>query len=274
MLNKQAANTILIDDGEIYYERRGEGTPVILCHAGFVDSGMWDAQFEHLSQAYDVIRYDMRGTGQSAAATQAMSRRDELHSIMQVLDIDQAILIGCSLGGTTILDFALEYPERVMGLVLVNATPSGFEMQGEPPRYLFEMIGALQAGNMEQASELQTCIWFDGGEREPYEVDATLRKQVKAMNLQALHKQGILVGNSQPLNPLDPPAAQRLEVIHMPVLTIVGSLDHPEIERAADVMIAAIPNAQKQVIEGGAHLVNMEQPDVFNRVVDEFLGSL
>ena len=273
MLN-QRTDKLSIADGQIYYESIGQGTPLILCHAGFVDSQMWNPQLETLTQNYQVIRYDLRGYGQSDPATQPISRRSELFEIMDKLQIEKAILIGCSLSGATILDFALEHPEKVIGMVAVSAVPNGFEMQGEPPRYLFEMIDALQGGDIQTASELQTRIWFDGMYREPEQLDSELRRQVKAMNLNAIQKGGYAFGDAQPLNPLNPPANKRLAEITCPTLLIAGALDHPEVLRATDLMHQTLPNASQHIIENCAHLPNMEQAKAFNAVVSQFLRDL
>ena len=274
MLMNTQTNTITIADGQIHYEVIGQGTPLIFCHAGFVDSQMWNPQIDAFSQDYQVIRYDLRGYGQSSPATQPISRRHELLAVMEHLDIDKAILVGCSISGTTVLDFALDYPEKVIALITVAATPSGFELQGEPPAHIYEMFGALQQGDFETASELQTRIWFDGMTRSPEQVDAELRQQVKAMNLNAVQRNTFLIADSQPLNPLDPPAITRLSEIHVPTLVIAGALDHPEIMRSATVMTDAIPNATTHILDDSAHLPNMEQADDFNRFMCDFLQQV
>ncbi len=73
------------------------------------------------------------------------------------------------MGGTIVLDFALEHSEMVEGLVLVSADPSGFEMRGDPPPNLLAMIAAMQQGDLERASELQLRLWVGG----PFRVLAT-----------------------------------------------------------------------------------------------------
>ena len=274
MLMNTQTNTLSIADGQIHYDITGEGTPIILCHAGFVDSQMWNPQINILSQNFQVIRYDLRGYGQSSPATQPMSRRHELLAVMEALEIDKAILVGCSISGTTIIDFTLKYPEKVIALITISATPSGFELQGEPPAHIFEMFGALQQGDFETASELQTRIWFDGMTRTPEQVDTELRTHVKAMNLNAVQRNTFLIADSQPLNPLDPPAVTRLSEIHVPTLIIAGALDHPEIARSATLMSDSISNAKLSFLESSAHLPNMEQADEFNRSVMAFLQDL
>ncbi len=72
----------------------------------------------------------------------------------------------------------------------------------------------------------------------------------------------------------EPPAAQRLGEVHAPVLIITGELDNPELVRAAEVMAAGIPGAKKVILPGCAHLLNMERPEEFNRIVLEFLAEI
>jgi pimeloyl-ACP methyl ester carboxylesterase len=82
------------------------------------------------------------------------------------------------------------------------------------------------------------------------------------------------IADMQPLDPLQPPAVSRLDQIHVPALIVTGALDHAENLRAADVLAAGIPDARQVSIPDAAHVPNMEQSDVFNRVVLDFLGAL
>jgi pimeloyl-ACP methyl ester carboxylesterase len=262
-----------LGDGTLYYEAAGEGAPLVLSHAGFVDSRMWDDQWPDFARHYRVIRFDMRGYGKSDPVTAPIARRDDLYRLLKRLEITRAFLLGCSLGGEVILDFALEHPEMTLGLIVVSGTPSGFELQGEPPRHLLEMIGALQQGDLALASELQLRIWIDGPFREPDQVDSRVRQRAAEMTRTPLANGTFATADANPHNPLDPPAAQRLNEIHAPTLVMAGGLDHPEILRAAEVMRAAIPGAQKVVMADCAHLPNMEKPAEFNRAVLDFLRS-
>ena len=137
-----AAGYASIGDGELYYEMEGEGETLLLCHAGFVDSRMWDWQWDAFTQYYRVLRFDMRGFGKSDPATGPVSRRQDLYSLLKKLGIEHAHLLGCSMGGEIAIDFALEHPEMVLSLVVVSGTPGGFETQGEPPFQVLEMLQA------------------------------------------------------------------------------------------------------------------------------------
>jgi pimeloyl-ACP methyl ester carboxylesterase len=262
-----------LGDAKLYYEIAGEGDALVLSHAGFVDSGMWDDQLDAFAQRYRVIRYDMRGYGKSGLATAPVARRQDLYRLLQYLGVKRTHLLGCSMSGKIIIDFALEYPEMVSSLIPVSAVPSGFQMQGEPPRYLLEMIEAVKQNDLARASDLQIRIWVDGSFREPEQVDPRVRKHAEQMN-KIVVENGTWAMDAQPVDPLNPPAVERLQELAMPTLIIDGALDHPEILRAADLMEAEIKGAQKVVIPDTAHVPNMEKPAEFNRAVLDFLQSV
>jgi pimeloyl-ACP methyl ester carboxylesterase len=203
-----------------------------------------------------------------------VSRRDDLYRLLKYLKVERAHLLGCSMGGEQVLDLALEHPELAASLVLVSAVPGGFEMQGPPPPLVMQMMEAVQAGDTKRASELQIRIWVDGPSRQPDQVDANVRQRAAEMNRIPVERGTWAKADMQPLDPLDPPAVQRLSEARVPALVIAGALDDPEILRAADVLATEIPNAQKVIIPGGAHVSNMEQPAMFNRVVLDFLATV
>lgn len=268
------SGTIDLGDGGIYYETAGAGAALVLCHAGFVDSRMWDAQWAALSERYRVVRFDMRGYGRSAPPSGPICRRDDLLRVLDHLGITQATLVGCSMGGEIVLDFALEHPEMAAALVLISAVPSGFEMRGEPPRYLFEMMGAVEEGELERAAELQARIWIDGSFREPEQVDPELRRRAIEMSRIGLGHDTWRRIDTQPLRPLDPPAAGRLGELRVPALIVAGELDDPEILRAAEMLAAGIPGARQAIIPASAHMPSMERPEAFNRALVEFLAGV
>ncbi len=260
-----------VGDGTLYYEMTGEGMPLVLSHAAFLDSRMFDALWGTLAEHFRVIRYDMRGFGQSSPVKGPVCRRDELDQLLNTLDVTQAHLVGCSNGGQISLDLALEQPQRVASLILVDSTPSGFELQGVPPRHMFEMFEAMQRGEVERGNELQIRIWLDGEYREPAQVDPALRQRALAMNRIPVERNTFLMADAQPVNPLDPPAITRLETVNCPTLIVAGSLDHPEVLRAADEMAARIPDARKAIIEGTGHVPGYEQPATFAALLLDFL---
>jgi len=267
-------STLDLGDGQLYYETAGEGMPLVLTHAAFVDSRMFDAVWEPLADHFRVIRYDMRGFGKSSPTTGPLTRRDDLDRLLSALNVTEAHLVGCSLGGEISLDLALEQPRRVKSLTLVGSTPGGFQMQGQPPRYLMEMFTACQNGDFDQANDLQIRIYIDGEHREPEQVDPALREKALEMNRIPVTQNTFFIADMQPANPLDPPAITRLESVTCPTWVVAGALDNSEILRAADEMAKRIPDARKTIIESTAHVPSYEQPNMFVKLLLEFLSGV
>jgi pimeloyl-ACP methyl ester carboxylesterase len=266
-----------LGDGKLYYEvsERPDATEtLVLNHAGFLDSRMWDDQWAAFTGHYRVIRYDMVGYGRSSIASGPRTRRHDLHRLLRHLDVERAHLLGCSMGGEIIIDLALEYPSLATSLVVVNGAPSGFEPQGEPPAHLFEMIAATQQGNIDLASELQLRIWFDGPHRQPDAVNAQARRRASEMNHLCVSNRTWLVADMQPANLLTPPAVDRLHELQAPTLIVTGALEHPENLRAAALLNNRIAGAKQLSIPESAHVPNMDQPECFNHSVLDFLNAL
>jgi pimeloyl-ACP methyl ester carboxylesterase len=245
-----------------------------MVHAGFVDSRMWDDQWEEFTRSYRGVRFDMRGYGRSSPLEEPVSNREDLGAVLEHLGIERAHLLGCSMGGETIIDFALKHPDMVLSLTLVSAVPGGFELQGEPPPNLMEMIAALQEGDLERGSELQIRVWVDGMFRQPEQVDPEVRRRAAEMNRIFVENATWARSQPPPGDQLEPPAIKRLSEIRVPTLVIAGALDHPEILRAVDILASEIKNVRKVILPDSAHLPNMEKPVEFNREVLSFLAEV
>ena len=268
------AGYVQLGGGKLYYEIEGKGEIFVLCHAGFLDSRMWEWQWEAFTRHCRVLRFDMRGFGRSDPAAGPVSRRQDFYCLLRELGIERANVLGCSLGGEMAIDFTLEHPEMVKSLVIVSGTPSGFEMQGEPPSQVLEMLQAIEQGDLERVSELQISLWVDGIYRQPEEVDPYIRKCAARMNRIAVENGTWARADANPLNPLNPPAVSRLAEISVPTLVIAGALDHPEILRAASLLATGIKEAKKLILPNCAHIPNMEKPAEFNRSVMDFLSCI
>jgi pimeloyl-ACP methyl ester carboxylesterase len=253
---------------QMYYEVAGEGEPLVFVHAGIADSRMWDGQLAAFADRYKVIRHDMRGFGRTAMVEGPYAHHEDLRGLLDFLGVGRAHLVGCSMGGGAVLDFALEYPQRVGNLVLVGSAVGGFRPDFDPPAQWDEIVAADEAGDLERISELEVQIWVDGPRRSPDEVDASIRDLVREMNLIALQNEASGLGEEW--GP-EPPAADRLPDIQAPSLLIVGDEDQPRVFAAADLLERELPNARKVVIPDTAHLPNMERPEHFNRLVLDFL---
>lgn len=259
---------LTINQTQVYYEMAGEGQPLVLLHAGIADSRMWDEQFTVFAQQYHVIRYDLRGYGQSEAPNKAFRAHEELVQLLQQLKITRAHIVGISYGGKIALDFALAYPAMVEKLVLVAPSISGAAPSPEVLRFTEEEEAALEAGDLDRATELNLQMWVDGPRREPGTVKPEVRERVREMQLHAFKT---VFPEEAIERDLEPPALARLDEVQAPTLVIVGDYDiQPKLEQAR-LLEAQIPGVRLIVIEGVAHMVNMEKPAVFNSAVLDFL---
>lgn len=262
--------TAAVNGAELYYEVSGVGEPLVLVHAGISDSRMWDAQFEPFARRYRTIRYDMRGFGLSPMVGGPYSHHADLRALLDALDVERASLVGCSMGGGAVIDFALENPQRVEALVLVGSAVGGFEFDEGTPEEWDELVAADGAGDLERVSELEVRMWVDGPRRGPDAVDPAVRDLVRGMNFIALENEALQLGEE--LEP-DKPAFSRLSQIQAPTLVLVGEEDRPRTLAASDLLVRELPDARKTVVAGTAHLPNMERPEEFNGLVLNFLKS-
>ena len=262
-----------LGQSRLYYEISGDGPPVVLIHGGLLNLHMWDPQMEAFSERYRVLRYDASSHGQSITPPDAYFDHEDLDRLLTHVGIDRAVLVGLSMGGRIAIDFALEHSDRVEALVLVGSGLGGYrfdsaEVQAARP----QMIEAWGAGDWDGVTEVFQRQWTDGPHRSPEEVDPDVRETVRAMIRSTLERAAD--GQVTEGRTMDPPAIDRLDELDVPTLVIVGELDMPDIHEIADLVLAANPNAERVEIDGVAHMVNLERPDEFNRVVLGFLGRV
>ncbi len=260
-----------INGARMYYEVAGDGMPVVFVHAGVADRRMWDDQFPVFAERYRAIRFDMRGFGNTEPVAAEYATHDDLHALLQVLGVERAYLIGCSMGGGTCMDFALEHPDMAAALVMVGSGPVGLDLDVPMPAKFAEIEAAAKNGEWEKFLELQTQVWFDGEGRAPSDVNQAARAKMAAMNRNALalsrHAQG-------QYKAMQPTAAERLEELRLPVLVVYGDRDIPYIQAAAKVMGEHIAGAKVVLMPNTAHLPNMERPDEFNQIVLNFFHDI
>jgi pimeloyl-ACP methyl ester carboxylesterase len=254
------------------YEIAGAGFPLVLIHAGVADRRMWDGQVAAFAGHYRTVRYDLRGFGKSVAAPGPFSHHEDLRAVLDGLGIARSHLVGLSLGGTTALDFALSEPERVAGLVVVCASPSGAPASDELRAGWRIIEERLDAGDVAGAIDHELRMWVDGPGRPEGAADPAVRAFVRRMEEVAFarHETDPPMAEVK----LAPPAVARLGEVRAPTLLIVGDRDYPEKVDHARRMAAEIPHARLEVVPDVAHMVNLEASELFNRLVRGYLDSV
>jgi pimeloyl-ACP methyl ester carboxylesterase len=256
-----------LNGARINYERTGNGIPVIFLHAGIADARMWESQVGPFAEYFDVIRPDTRGFGKSELPPMRWSPVADLLALMDELHLKPAHLVGCSLGGSVAIDFALQHGERLSKLVLVGPAIGGANFGKRYPDVFAEVRAAEETGDEQAINQAEMHLFLDGPRRPRGYVKQPLRDLFLEMN-------GSNFGsdwNSAPTDDLNPPAAERLHEITAPTLVVIGDEDVPTVFDAVDLLMERLPHARKAVIHDAAHLPNLEHPEEFNRLVLDFL---
>lgn len=261
-----------VNGAKLAYEVAGHGPAIVLLHAGIADMSMWDEPFRELSKRYRVVRYDLRGYGASKTEAVEFSNRRDLLMLMDHLKIDKAILVGNSRGGIIALDFTLENPSRVVGLVSVAGSISGYEAEPTAEeKAVFSRVDTLmEKKDIEAVAKLEADIWVNGpvqkAGRAPKEIWERVRRMI-------LHNYRTHTAEAKPIG-LKPPAMGRLGEVHVPVLVMIGDLDETTTQSAMAVLAAKAPNARLIKYGKTAHLISLERPREFLREVAAFAESI
>jgi pimeloyl-ACP methyl ester carboxylesterase len=256
----------------IYYEADGSGHPLVLVHAGIANLRMWDEQVPIFARHYRVIRYDTRGWGRTETEQVEFSNRADLAAVLDHLGEQSAFLLGLSRGGSIVLDFALDYPERTDALIVAAGGVGGFETEESPEEEAIwqEAERHEQAHDWAWLADFETRFWVDGASQPAGRADPAIRARVHDWILTTYEAEK----NEGKPQRMDPPAAGRLADLRAPTLVMVGDLDERSTQLSCRHLAEAVPGARLELFRGAAHMLNLEQPEHFNRLVLDFLASV
>jgi pimeloyl-ACP methyl ester carboxylesterase len=258
---------------KLYYEVTGDGFPLVLSHEFAGTYRSWEPQVKFFSRRYEVITYNHRGFPPSDAPAEASAYSQEilvedLHRLLRYLGVQQAFIGGCSMGGTVALSFGITHPEMTKGLIIVSAG------SGSSDRKNFE----ISLSGM--AQQIETIGWKKLAERyarEPNRIQL-LRKDPKSWqefrDELAEHDDkasALLIREVILKRPTIPALENELRRLPVPTLIMIGDEDERCIEPAW-LMKKYIPGAGLIVFPQSGHAINLEEPDLFNRAVLDFMG--
>jgi 3-oxoadipate enol-lactonase len=261
-MRAMTSGRVPVRDGELFFDERGAGHPLVLLHGGSLDHRMWDGQVGPFVRAgYRVIRYDARGHGQSSTPKSDFAAYDDLAQLLAGLDIARASLVGLSYGARTAVDFAVE--------MMVLASPGVSGMQFTDPAILALMQHQAEAAQARDAAayvEYFLRAWVDGPHRGPDAVDPEVRERCRQMARGVVDSHASGSGALRELG-----ALERLAELATPLLVLVGDLDSTDIHSVAGRIEAEAQFAASAVVPGTGHTLAMEQPAAFNAAVLTFL---
>jgi 3-oxoadipate enol-lactonase len=257
---------------ELYYEVHGEGQPLVLVMGIGYDSTLWTlAQVPALSRKFQVVIFDNRDAGRSSPATSAYTiadMADDTAGLMDALGITKAHVCGLSMGGMIAMELALRHPGRLDRMILSGAP-------GAPARAACHPI---MTWNWVKAND-KTGEVFAGQQLTSLFSNAFLRnreavRQTVAMLSSNPHPVGPQAYDRQAQAVLHFDVLDRLASVKAPTLCIVGEQDLLTPVHECREVADKIPGAKFEVIkgEGSSHVVPIERPDDFNRLVTKFLS--
>jgi len=263
------AGRIKIGHAELAYEVSGSGPAVVLVHAGIADRRMWDPQVTALAAHFTVVRYDMRGFGESTDGAEDYAHHEDLAHLIAELDLGSVGLVGCSFGGRVAIDTALAYPGLIERLALINPALGGYPWPAELDASEEAIEAAVAAGDLDAAAEVDLRVWVDGPGRQPEEVDPAFRERARVMARQ-VYDAGEYAGS---MVALTPPAIERLGEIGAPTLVISGALDQPMMRDIATLIGERVSGSRIVSLPDVAHLASMEAPDTVNDLLLDFFNE-
>jgi pimeloyl-ACP methyl ester carboxylesterase/glyoxylase-like metal-dependent hydrolase (beta-lactamase superfamily II) len=255
----------------LYYEVAGEGEAVVLVHGNGLDRRMWDEQFDVLAREFRVLRYDVRGFGRSALPVpgQRFSHHEDLAALLGTLGIERAHVMGSSMGSAIAADFALAHPEKTRSLV--SAGPWLYGYSSPVNREEFAYMAEVRAALAERGHAAALDAWYAA----PLQV-GTLRHTYVVERLRAISEDTPLwdFRFTSPSQPLRPNAAGRTAEIQVPTLVITADWETRSSLEVADLLARTVPGARLVTMADAGHIMNIDQPDEFNRLLLEFLREV
>jgi pimeloyl-ACP methyl ester carboxylesterase len=265
------------DGVQLYYEEVGQGTPIVFVHEFADDVRGWAAQVKFFARRYRTIPFNARGYPPSDVPddperySQAQAAED-IKAILDHLKLERAHVVGLSMGGYAALHFGLRHPARALSLTVggagygsVGADRAAFHKDTD------HVIAQFEGGGMARVAEFYT--------RGPTRVQFMAKDPVGWREFYDRFASGSTRGHANTMRGVQRrrPSIFELEdqltTLEVPTLIMTGDEDEPCLEPAL-FMKRRIPTAGLVIIPNSGHAINLEEPDLFNRAVLDFLTAV
>jgi len=251
-----------IGDVSLYYEEYGSGQPIVFLHGFTLDLRMWRRQLDYFSKNYRAMAYDSRGHGKSSCPETGYSRRDrvlDLRNFATKLSLPRFHLVGLSMGGATALGYAIDYPETLLSLTLVDTGAGGYA----PPSKYRDFKDVARTAGVEEAKRrwIRTSLFYYANRNKNIGRELAEMMEGHCGRLWLDPKRG-------KYNDRDDVALSA--GVKLPTLIFAGAKDRHFLPLAR-TLHRNIENSEIDVVPEVGHMLNMEAPDRFNRRLEQFL---
>ncbi|MGB6171310.1 MAG: alpha/beta hydrolase [Xanthobacteraceae bacterium] len=265
------------DDVKLYYEETGSGPPVVFVHEFAGDYRSYEMQMRYFGQRYRCITYNARGYPPSDVpkdpARYSQSRaRDDIRAVLDALRIEQAHIVGLSMGGFATLHFGFTYPTRARSLVVAGC---GY---GAAPdkRAQFAAEAEAAAAHFENQTMANAAEGYALGPTRVQFQNKDPRGWAEFANQLAEHStagSALTMRGVQARRPSLFDLVEQMKSITAPTLVMTGDEDWPCLEPAL-LMKRTIPTAALVVMPNAGHAINLEDPAAFNQHIADFFHSV
>jgi pimeloyl-ACP methyl ester carboxylesterase len=261
------------DGGTIYTISRGAGPVVVFCHGVTLSSRVWAKQFASFPDAgFRAVAFDSRGHGESRVGDTGHSLdnlADDLRTVLEALDLRDAVLVGHSMGGMAVQAFAVRHPDvvaqRVAGLVLLSTSSHNLVSDARRVRGAIERVVNLgpDVGTFMRQRNLGLLLANLGFGDEPHPSHVEATREMLAACDKATTREAVSA-----LLHLDLTAG--LPNLQVPTLVVVGTADALTPPRDSRRIAELIPDAQLVEYEGGGHMLMYERTAEVDALIMEF----
>jgi pimeloyl-ACP methyl ester carboxylesterase len=260
-----------VNGTRLYYEAAGSGDAILLIHGSGGDRRHWDEQFEVFATNYRVVRFDVRGFGNSAMPVEGQLYRcnDDIKALLEFLGISKAHIAGFSLGCGFAVDFVIGHPEMSRSLIAVGPWIFGYRSESisELGSSGVEILNVLEKEGRASAFE----YWMNTPHFRESLKDPTVYNRIMEIGKDFTFWH---FTHKDPIQYLEPEAVEQLDKIQLPVLIITAENDLKACREMADHIEKTIPNSKKVDLMDAGHLMALEKPEEFNKAVLDFLKDI
>lgn len=270
--------TATTDDGySLYYEEVGNGMPIVFVHEFAGDHRSWEPQLRHFARTYRCLTFAARGFPPSdvPAEETAYSQDRAVADVAAVMDaagIDQAFVVGNSMGGFCALHFALQHPQRCLGAVVAGC---GYGAHPDKEATFREESEKVAVAFETEGPEAMSRWYGVGPARVQYQTKDP-RGHAEHVRILAEHDPIGAAHTMRGVQKARPSLYAMIEQLSMcepPVLVVAGDEDNGALE--TDLMLKrTIPRCGLAILPKAGHVTNLEEPDLFNRHVQDFLTAV
>ncbi len=253
---------------DIHYEVQGRGEPLLMIQGLGHSSRFWFLQLPVLQQHFRTVVYDCRGVGRSSKPKEIYTIADDAADALSVLDaleIERAHVVGLSRGGYIAQELAIEHPQRMSRLALMATHyggPGYLEATSKLWGEILDVEGLSREQIFRRGIEYTTTPEFFTSQLEMAERVVAMRmKQPQPAYSFKLQFDSAVAHDTR----------ERVGRVRAPTLVLAGRQDRVVPLELVEKLCRAIPGARLAVVENAGHLVFLEQPEVVNRLLVEFL---